>query len=39
MKIILLFAASLNGYIAEADHSVDWPAEVWQAYSKISKEI
>lgn len=38
MNVTLIFASSINGYIAEKDHSVHWSSEVWKAYQSISHE-
>lgn len=39
MKTILIFASSINGYIAESDNSTHWSDEEWEEYRKNTHEI
>lgn len=39
MKKILIFASSINGYIAESDDSTGWSSDEWNAYIADSKRV
>ena len=39
MKTTLIFAMSINGFIAESDNSVHWSDDIWKAYQEVSWKV